>query len=82
LRSRSHIGALLLGYYTPEGRLRYAGRAGTGVADRGLKRLADVLKPLRTPQMPLASRRRATAASAHRSTSPACIGCGRRSWSK
>ena len=26
--SRSHIGALLLGYYTDDGRLRYAGRAG------------------------------------------------------
>ena len=28
--SRSHIGALLLGYYTEDGRLYYAGRAGTG----------------------------------------------------
>ena len=26
--SRSHIGALLLGYYTEDGRLYYAGRAG------------------------------------------------------
>ena len=29
--SRSHIGALLLGYYTDDGRLHYAGRAGTGM---------------------------------------------------
>src|SRR5262249_22676901 len=28
--SRPHFGALLLGYYTEEGRLLYAGRAGTG----------------------------------------------------
>ena len=31
--SRSHIGALLLGYYTDDGRLHYAGRAGTGMTD-------------------------------------------------
>ena len=33
--SRSHIGALLLGYYTDDGRLHYAGRAGTGMTDEG-----------------------------------------------
>ena len=32
--SRPHIGALLLGYYTEDGRLHYAGRAGTGMNDR------------------------------------------------
>ena len=32
--SRRHIGALLLGYYTEDGRLHYAGRAGTGMTDR------------------------------------------------
>ena len=36
--SRAHIGALLLGYYTEDGRLHYAGRAGTGMNDRELKR--------------------------------------------
>jgi ATP dependent DNA ligase-like protein len=41
--SRSHIGALLLGYYTEAGRLHYAGRAGTGISAKELKRLADVL---------------------------------------
>jgi bifunctional non-homologous end joining protein LigD len=35
--SRSHIGALLLGYYTEDGRLRYAGRAGTGMTEKELK---------------------------------------------
>ena len=52
--SRSHIGALLLGYYTEDGRLHYAGRAGTGITDKELKRLAGVLKPLQVPKMPLA----------------------------
>jgi len=52
--SRSHIGALLLGYYTDDGKLHYAGRAGTGITDKELKRLAGVLKPLQVPRMPLA----------------------------
>jgi bifunctional non-homologous end joining protein LigD len=52
--SRSHFGALLLGYYTDDGRLHYAGRAGTGITDKELKRLASVLKPLAVPKMPLA----------------------------
>ena len=52
--SRSHIGALLLGYYTEDGRLHYAGRAGTGMTEKELKRLAGVLKPLQVPKMALA----------------------------
>ena len=51
--SRAHIGALLLGYYTEDGRLHYAGRAGTGMNAAELKRLYGVLKPLATPKMPL-----------------------------
>jgi bifunctional non-homologous end joining protein LigD len=51
--SRSHFGALLLGYHTEDGRLHYAGRAGTGFNERELARLAGVLKPLETPRMPL-----------------------------
>ncbi len=45
---------LLLGYYTDDGKLHYAGRAGTGITDKELKRLAGVLKPLQVPRMPLA----------------------------
>jgi bifunctional non-homologous end joining protein LigD len=52
--SRSHIGALLLGYYTDDGRLHYAGRAGTGITDKELKRLAGVLKRLQVSNMSLA----------------------------
>lgn len=32
--SRSHIGALLLGYYTQDGGLHYAGRGGYGADER------------------------------------------------
>jgi DNA ligase D-like protein (predicted ligase) len=55
--SRPHLGALLLGYYTDDGKLTYAGRVGTGVlADlrRRLDPLArkapplDVLPPRKT----------------------------------
>jgi bifunctional non-homologous end joining protein LigD len=52
--SRSHIGALLLGYYTEDGRLNYAGRAGTGMTAKELKRLAGVLAPLQVTRMPVA----------------------------
>ena len=52
----------------------YAGRAGTGITDKELKRLAGVLKPLQVPKMPLASRRRVTAASARRFNFPRCTG--------
>jgi bifunctional non-homologous end joining protein LigD len=51
--SRQHIGALLLGYYTDEGQLLYAGRAGTGMAAPELRRLYGVLRPLQVPKMPL-----------------------------
>ena len=51
--SRPHIGALLLGYYTEDGRLHYAGRAGTGMTAKALKRLADLLGPLRVSRRPL-----------------------------
>jgi bifunctional non-homologous end joining protein LigD len=51
--SRPHIGSLLLGYYTENGRLRYAGRAGTGITVAELKRLARRLAPLKRARMPL-----------------------------
>ena len=52
--SRSHFGALLLGYYTDDGKLLYAGRAGTGFNEKELKRLAPQLKALEIPRMALA----------------------------
>ena len=52
--SRPYLGALLLGYYTKDGRLHYAARAGTGMSMKELKRLAGELAPLHTPKMPVA----------------------------
>jgi hypothetical protein len=37
--SRPWLGALLLAYYDPDGRLVYAGRAGTGIKRAELERL-------------------------------------------
>ncbi|MEA2758462.1 MAG: bifunctional non-ous end joining protein LigD [Methylobacteriaceae bacterium] len=51
--SRPHLGAVLLAYYAPDGRLVYAGRAGTGMPIRELARLSARLKPLATDRMPL-----------------------------
>nr|WP_292601381.1 hypothetical protein [Mesorhizobium sp.] len=42
-----------LGYYTDDGRLMYAGRAGTGLTVAELKRLARRLGPLQAARMPL-----------------------------
>jgi DNA ligase D-like protein (predicted ligase) len=52
--SRHRLGSLLLGYYTPDGRLLYAGRAGTGMPERELERLWQRLQPLAVAEMPLA----------------------------
>src|ERR1700736_6810175 len=51
--ARPFLGALLLGYYDPEGRLIYAGRAGTGIGHAELERLWRRLQALATPKMPL-----------------------------
>jgi ATP-dependent DNA ligase len=44
---------LLLAYYDPDGRLVYAGRAGTGIKQAELERLWRCLQPLATDKMPL-----------------------------
>ena len=51
--TRPWLAALLLGYYDPDGRLVYAGRAGTGIDHAELERLWRRLQPLAIPQMPL-----------------------------
>jgi bifunctional non-homologous end joining protein LigD len=53
--SRHRIGALLLGYYAPDGKLIYAGRAGTGMPDAELERLWQGLQPLQVDKMPLSA---------------------------
>jgi ATP-dependent DNA ligase len=46
---------LLLGYYTPDGKLIYAGRVGTGMSDAELERLWRRLLPLAIDKMPLSA---------------------------
>ena len=50
--SRPWLGALLLAYYDPDGRLVYAGRVGTGIKQAELKRLWEKLQPLAADTMP------------------------------
>ena len=44
---------MLLAYYDPDGRLIYAGRAGTGIDTAELERLWRRLQPLSVSKMPL-----------------------------
>ena len=69
--SRPRLGALLLAYYTPDGRLVYAGRAGVGINNAELERLWHRLEPPRCRSMSL---RLGPAALVHRSSSAGCIG--------
>jgi len=48
---RPWLGALLLAYYDPGGRLVYAGRARTGIKQVELERLWRRLQPLATAEM-------------------------------
>ena len=51
--TRTDLGALLLGYYA-DGRLRYAGKVGTGFTQATLRDLAGRLAPLRRDASPFA----------------------------
>ena len=51
--ARPWLGALLLAYYDPDGRLVYAGRVGTGISQAELGGLWRRLQPLATSEMPL-----------------------------
>jgi hypothetical protein len=47
------LGALLLGHYTDDGKLVYAGRVGTGMSDKVLADLRRHLEPLSRAKSPL-----------------------------
>ena len=64
--TRPFLGALLLAYYDPDGRLIYAGRAGTGIGHAELNGCGAACSRWRCPGCRLTSRRRATAASDRR----------------
>ena len=51
--SRHRIGSLLLGYYTSDDKLIYAGRVGTGMPVAELERVWRRLQPLAVDKMPL-----------------------------
>ena len=53
-QTRSHFGALLLGYYDADGALRWAGMVGTGFDQKELDRVAKLLRSLETPKSPFA----------------------------
>jgi bifunctional non-homologous end joining protein LigD len=56
-RRRNRVGAILLGAYDEEGRLRYAGKVGTGFSERDLDELLARLRPLARKSNPFADRR-------------------------
>src|SRR6202453_3130371 len=49
--SRSSLGSLLLGCYRDDGKLIYAGRAGTGMTESELRALLNKLRPLASDKM-------------------------------
>jgi bifunctional non-homologous end joining protein LigD len=51
-KRRERIGALIVGVRDPDGRLRYAGRVGTGFTEAELDRLRTLLAPLEVKQSP------------------------------
>jgi bifunctional non-homologous end joining protein LigD len=58
-RREGELGALLVGYYEPDGgerRLRYAGKVGTGFADPDLRLLRERLAPLAREDSPFEGR--------------------------
>ena len=54
--SRTDFGALLVGYYE-DGKLRYAGKVGTGYTARTLRDLGGRLRKLETSESPFADAR-------------------------
>jgi ATP-dependent DNA ligase len=54
--SRPHLGALLLAYYTDDGKLIYTGRVGTGMPVKVLADLRRRLDPLARTTSPLSVR--------------------------
>jgi DNA ligase D-like protein (predicted ligase) len=71
---RQYLGALLLAYYAEDGRLVFAGRAGTGMNEAELERLFGRLNPLEIKTMPLDLPPPRRAAPVPRSGSPRSIG--------
>jgi bifunctional non-homologous end joining protein LigD len=56
-RRRGRLGSILLGHFDGEGKLRYAGKVGTGFSERDLDDLTARLRPLARRSSPFAGRR-------------------------
>ncbi len=80
--SRNGIGALLLGYYEPDGRLLYARRVGTGMTFKTLAMLHARLSPLSIPNMAFPWRRRARRGLPGLWRCPRCIGLSQNSYAR
>jgi DNA ligase D-like protein (predicted ligase) len=80
--SRPYLGALLLGYYSDDGKLIYAGRVGTGMPDKVLADLRAASSRSRANRSLSASCRLGKRASDRRSSSRACTGSNRSSWQR
>jgi ATP-dependent DNA ligase len=78
--SRHLIGSLLLGYYTPEGKLIYAGRVGTGMPVPELERCGSAFIHWWSRGCRSRYRHHAVTVSAHPSSSRESIGCAPRRW--
>ncbi|HEY3245578.1 MAG TPA: non-homologous end-joining DNA ligase, partial [Phycisphaerae bacterium] len=52
--ARTAFGALLVGHYSPDGRLMYAGRVGTGFNETRLRQLGAKLRQIEIPRSPFA----------------------------
>jgi bifunctional non-homologous end joining protein LigD len=63
-QTRTHFGALLVGYYDEGGRLRWAGSVGTGFDGKELDRVSRLVRAREIPASPFADRFR-TAEPAH-----------------
>ncbi len=63
--SRQHLGAVLVGYYDESGRLRYAGKVGSGFDDATLRQLAGELAARAVAESPFADTPRDVVRSAH-----------------
>jgi bifunctional non-homologous end joining protein LigD len=55
-RREGEIGSLLAGYHDEEGRLKFAGKVGTGFSEAELRRLGELLRPLRRETSPFEGR--------------------------
>ena len=55
-RREGGIGSLLAGVHDEEGRLRFAGKVGTGFSEEELRRLGELLRPLRRETSPFEGR--------------------------